>query len=65
MKPEDDISAELLKALVHTVEYVGPKMLPAVEGWSWYDALVKFAPDDEEIRKLIELHRPKDNETLE
>ncbi|QFP94500.1 hypothetical protein SEA_KEITABEAR_58 [Gordonia phage Keitabear] len=35
----------LSQAIVHTVEYVGNDMLPAVEGWSWYDALRHFHPD--------------------
>ncbi|QKY78414.1 hypothetical protein SEA_BARSTEN_59 [Gordonia Phage Barsten] len=35
----------LSKAIVHTVDYVGNDMLPAVEGWSWYDALREFDPD--------------------
>jgi len=32
--------AERLKtALRLTAEYVGPELLPPIEGWSWYDAL--------------------------
>ncbi|AYR02439.1 hypothetical protein SEA_AFFECA_56 [Gordonia phage Affeca] len=39
-------TAKLLsQAIVHTVEYVGNDMLPAAEGWSWYDALREFHPD--------------------
>lgn len=36
---------ELSEAIRLTVEYVGPKILPAIEGWSWFDALVKYAPE--------------------
>lgn len=40
-----DTINELIQALRLTVEYVGCDMLPAVPGWSWYDALAKHAPD--------------------
>ena len=33
---------DLIEAIRYTQEYA---MLPAIEGWSWYDALVKHAPD--------------------
>ena len=36
---------ELTEAIRFTVEYVGTDMLPPIEGWSWYDALLKYAPD--------------------
>jgi endogenous inhibitor of DNA gyrase (YacG/DUF329 family) len=36
---------ELTEAIRLTREYVGPDILPAVFGWSWYDALVKYAPE--------------------
>lgn len=29
----------LAQALRHTQEYVGPDLLPALPGWSWFDAL--------------------------
>ena len=35
---------ELTEAIRFTVEYVGNDTLPAKEGWSWYDALKKYAP---------------------
>lgn len=44
-KPTGDEREALIMALVHTVEYVGTDMLPAAEGWSWYDALAKYAPE--------------------
>lgn len=34
------VLAEAAEALRLTAEYVGPDGLPAVEGWSWWDALV-------------------------
>lgn len=41
----DQAVHELTEALRLTVEYIGIKMLPPVEGWSWYDALKKYAPE--------------------
>lgn len=54
-----DSAAEVLlryvtTALVHTVEYVGPDTLPALPGWSWFDALSKVMPD----HPLLTRHRP-------
>lgn len=51
--PEDNHDAlavpeairELVTAICHTVDYVGNDTLPAKPGWSWYDALVKYAPE--------------------
>lgn len=36
---------ELTEAIRFTVEYVGTEMLPPIPGWSWYDALVMYAPE--------------------
>lgn len=36
---------KLTEALRLTVEYVGMDTLPPIEGWSWFDAMVKYAPD--------------------
>jgi hypothetical protein len=36
---------ELADAIRLTVEYVGTDTLPPVEGWSWYDALMKHRPE--------------------
>ena len=38
--------AELAQAIRLTREYVGEELLPAVEGWSWYDALRRHAPHE-------------------
>ena len=38
--------AELAQAIRLTREYVGADLLPAVEGWSWYDALRRHAPHE-------------------
>ena len=46
--------AELAQALVNTVEYVGKDTLPALPGWSWYDALKKVSPD----HPLLTEHKP-------
>jgi len=39
------IVQDLVEAIRLTVEYVGNETLPAKRGWSWFDALVKHAPD--------------------
>jgi len=36
---------ELAEAIRFTVEYVGNDTLPAIEGWSWFDALMKHRPE--------------------
>lgn len=36
---------ELAQAIRLTREYVGPEKLPALDGWSWYDALKRHAPE--------------------
>lgn len=43
---ENDTSPvdELAQAIIHTVEYVGLDVLRAVEGWSWFDAMNRHAP---------------------
>lgn len=41
----DDPIEELTEAIRLTAEYVGPRTLPAVKGWSWFDALSKYAPE--------------------
>lgn len=38
---ERDATIEMLRtAIHHTQEYIGPGLLPALPGWSWYDALM-------------------------
>jgi hypothetical protein len=39
-----DAIADLAQAIRLTREYVGADLLPAIEGWSWYDALKRHAP---------------------
>jgi hypothetical protein len=36
---------ELTEAIRFTVEYIGTDALPPIPGWSWYDALEKYAPE--------------------
>ena len=38
--------AGLAQALRLTREYVGEELLPATDGWSWYDALRRWAPHE-------------------
>jgi hypothetical protein len=40
----DEAVYELAVALRCTVEYIGNDLLPAQEGWAWYDALRKYEP---------------------
>jgi hypothetical protein len=42
MNEIDQVIDELCTALLHTAEYAS---LPALEGWSWFDALNKYRPD--------------------
>lgn len=42
---DGDAVSELCDALRLTAEYFGPQNLPASPGWSWFDALSKYAPD--------------------
>jgi hypothetical protein len=42
--PATDHAWPLAEAIRLTVEYLGTDMLPAREGWSWYDALRSYAP---------------------
>lgn len=37
--------SDLVDAIRLTVEYLGNDTLPAIEGWSWFDALNEYAPD--------------------
>jgi hypothetical protein len=36
---------ELTEAIRLTAEYIGIENLPPLPGWSWFDALVKYAPE--------------------
>ena len=49
-KPIEDLT----EAIRLTVEYTGGEILPAIEGWSWYDAMVKYAPEKAKILKDYE-----------
>ena len=40
-----DAARDLAEALRLTVEYVGNDILPAQEGWSWFDALKRYNPE--------------------
>lgn len=45
MSSSDAAIRELTEAIRLTVEYVGNDTLPALEGWSWFDALRKYDPE--------------------
>ena len=58
----DAANRELTEAIRLTVEYVGNDMLPAIEGWDWYDALVKYAPEVAQAFVDKPIHFPKSTE---
>ena len=39
-----EVVEELTEALRLTAEYTGQGVLPASEGWTWFDVLTKYAP---------------------
>jgi hypothetical protein len=46
----DELLSKALRAICFTRDYVGEDLLPAIEGWEWYDAglvISKAIPDDE------------------
>jgi hypothetical protein len=51
---------DLTEAIRFTVEYVGNDVLPAKEGWSWFDALTKYAPGKAQhfFDNPIHFHQP-------
>lgn len=48
---------ELIDAIRWTVEYVGNDTLPAINGWSWFDALREHAPEDAQVFVDNPIHR--------
>lgn len=42
---DDQPLRQMAEAIRLTREYVGPHLLPARQGWSWYEVLAKYAPD--------------------
>jgi hypothetical protein len=42
---QESVVRELCEVLRVTVEYVGMQVLPPLEGWAWYDAMVKYEPE--------------------
>lgn len=52
----DEAIEELTEAIRFTAEYLSREALPAIEGWSWYDALFKYAP--EKASKFLDNHVP-------
>lgn len=45
MTSQNSATTELVEAIRLTVEYVGLEVLPPIDGWSWFDAMKKYAPD--------------------
>lgn len=41
----DRVSDDLARAICHTVDYIGTETLPALPGWSWFDALDQHYPE--------------------
>lgn len=44
-RERDEAIHELTEAIRLTVEYIDTTLLPPIEGWSWLDALKKYAPE--------------------
>lgn len=42
----DTAIKELTEAIRYSVEYVGVRTLRPHPGWEWYDAMVKYAPEE-------------------
>jgi hypothetical protein len=50
-----ELLSAALKAICLTRDYVGPDVLPAIDGWEWYEAAKKIAvaiPDDEWVTQF-------------
>ena len=45
LKDETEAKQDLVDAIIKTVDYIGLETLPAIEGWTWFDALSKHAPE--------------------
>ena len=58
----EDVVEELVRALRLTAEYVGREALPAVEGWTWYDALCQYAPEVAEVFAAEQRRREEERE---
>lgn len=54
-----DAATELVDAIRWTVEYVGNDVLPALKGWSWFDALMEHAPEVAQSFVDNPIHFPK------
>lgn len=44
-----NLANQMYEALRLTREYVGEDVLPAIEGWSWYDAMTAYENYVEEM----------------
>lgn len=56
LKAKEAENRELVEALRLTVEYVGTHTLRPEPGWSWYDALTKYAPEVAERFAITHAH---------
>lgn len=59
MYSQKDID-ELTEAIRLTVEYAGTELLRPYKGWSWYEALKKYAP--EKADRLRDEYRSRHSE---
>jgi hypothetical protein len=48
-QPPQEPIEQLTEAIRLTVEYVGTETLPPLSGWSWYDALMQYAPEKAQV----------------
>lgn len=63
IQPATDAIEELTEAIRFTVEYVGTETLPPIVGWSWFDALSKYAP--EKAGRFRPTHQSERTDTAE
>jgi len=61
--------SEAIKSICLTRDYVGEKLLPPIDGWSWYDAgklISKLIPDDEWVEQFnLRVEQYDDDEDID
>lgn len=55
--------SELTEAIRLTVEYVGTDMLPPIEGWDWFDVMVRYDP--ETAKRFLQEYVPLEDRPIE
>ena len=58
-----ELLSKALRAICLTRDYVGESLLPALDGWEWYEAgnaLAEAIPDDEWAKQFYARITPQD-----